>query len=80
MRTIKALATAAVTGTALILLVQYVILPATARAVTPERRVWLLNAFNAHPALFLLGIVALSAIMALPVLFGAIWFLRKSSK
>ena len=78
MRTIKALAAAAVAGVALILLVQYEILPTMARAVTSERRVWLLNAFNAHPALFLLGIVGLSAaILALPVFFAALWFLRK---
>jgi hypothetical protein len=76
-RQLKALLAAAVAGLAILALVQYIILPRIAREVSASQRIWLRNAFISHPAWLLFGIVALVAMISLPVLALALWMLRR---
>jgi hypothetical protein len=76
----KALLAAAVTGAAMLLLVHYAILPKLAQDVTPAQRIWLRDAFMTHTVRFLLTIVALVAILSLPVLLVALWMVRRRTE
>ena len=73
----KALIAAALTGAAMLALVQYVVLPKLARNATPAQRIWLRDAFATHTGWLLLTIVALAAILSLPVLLVALWMARR---
>ena len=74
---LKALLAAAVTGAAMLVLVQYVVLPKLARNVTPAQRIWLRDAFMTHTGWFLFANVVLVAILSLPVLLVALWMVRR---
>ena len=76
-RKVKALLAAAVTGVAMLALVQYVMLPKLALDVNPAQRIWLRDAFVTHTGWLLLAIVALAAILSLPVLLVALWMARR---
>ena len=76
-RKVKALLAAAVTGVAMLALVQYVMLPKLARDVNRAQRIWLRDAFMTHTSWLLLAIVALAAILSLPVLLVALWMARR---
>ncbi len=77
---VKALLAAAVTGAAMLLLVQNVLLPKLARDVTPAQRIWLRDAFMTHTGWVLFAIVALAAILSLPVLLVALWMLHRRTE
>ncbi len=79
-RIVKALLAAAVTGAAMLALVQYALLPKLARDVTPAQRVWLRDAFMTHTGWFLVAILALAAILSLPVLLVALWMLPRRTQ
>ena len=70
---VKALLAAAVTGAGMLVLLQYLALPRLEREVSPAQRIWLRYVFMTHTGWFLVAIVALTAIVALPVLFVALW-------
>jgi len=76
-RKMKALLAGAVTGAAMLALVQYVVLPNFARDLTPSQRTWLRDLFMAHMGWFLFGMIVLAAIFALPVLLVALWMSRR---
>ena len=76
-RKVKALLAAAGTGAAMLVLVQYVMLPWLAGAMTPDQGIWLRDVFVTHTGWFLLAIVALTAIFSLPVLLVALWIVRR---
>ena len=76
-RKVKALLAAAVTGVAILVLVRYVMLPGVAREMTPAQRMWLRDAFMSNTVWLLFAIVALAAILSLPVLLVALWMLRR---
>ena len=76
-RIMKALVVAAVSGAAILVLVQYLILRKVKRGLTTAQRLWLRDAFNSHTAWFLFAIVALAAIISLRVLLVALRVLRR---
>jgi hypothetical protein len=75
-RLVRALVLAALAGSAILGLVRWVIFPALARNLTPPQIQWLRTAFQAHPVWFLLAILALAGLLALPVLLVALWGMR----
>jgi|SRR5690348_17161124 hypothetical protein len=75
-RLVRALLLAGVAGSAILGFVRYVCLPALARSMTRAQFQWLRVAFHAHPAWFMLAILALAGLLALPVLLVALWAMR----
>jgi hypothetical protein len=71
-RLVRALLAAALTGAAELGLVRYVLLPRLARGLTPNQVRWLRETFVTHSAWLVLAMVALAAILALPVLIVAL--------
>ena len=71
-RLVKALLAGSLIGVAELGLVRYVLLPRLARALTPNQVQWLRGAFVTHTMWFLLAIVALAAVLGLPVLIVAL--------
>ena len=74
---VKAVLVTAVSGTAMLALVHYGLLPRLGRYVSPAQRSWLRSAFLMHPFGVLLSIVALSAILSLPLLLVSLWIVRR---
>ncbi len=75
-RLVKALLAAALTGMVELGLVQYVLLPGLARGLTTNQVQWLRETIAGHTTGFLLAIVALTAVLALPVLLVALRIAR----
>jgi hypothetical protein len=67
-RLVRAIVTSAATGAAIYLLVMHVVLPAVTGRLTPAQIDVLRQAFTKHPVIVLVGVVCLSALLALPVL------------
>jgi hypothetical protein len=67
-RLLRATLASAATGSAIYLIVVHVALPALQTRLTPEHIEWLRQAFVEHPVAVLSAIVALAALLALPVL------------
>ena len=64
---------AALTGGILIVLVQYLLLPALVRRLTEPQIGWLRQAFAQHPVWVLAAIVMIVALLATPVLLAGLW-------
>ena len=75
-RLVKALLAATMTGVAELGLLHYVLLPRVAQDLTPNQLQWMRGAFATHTAWFLLAIVALAAVLSLPVLIVALRMAR----
>jgi hypothetical protein len=67
-RLVRAILASAATGAAIYFLVMHVAFPALVARLTPAHIDALRQMFAQHPALVLIGIVCLSALLALPVL------------
>jgi hypothetical protein len=71
-RLVKALLAAALIGVAELGLVRYVLLPRLVQGLTPNQLQWLRGVFVTHTAWFMLAILALAAVLGLPVLIVAL--------
>ena len=69
-RTIRACAASVVTGFVVYLLVVRLALPSIARSLSAEQVDWLRRVFATHPWAVLSSILAISMVLALPVLIA----------
>ncbi len=67
-RLLRAVVASAATGGAIYLLVMHVALPALVVRLTPVQIAWLRQAFVQYPVAVLGGIIAVAAVLGLPVL------------
>ena len=67
-RLLRAFLASTATGVIVYFLVTRLALPALASKLSPEGREWLRHAWAGHPYWVLIGVVAISAFAALPVL------------
>jgi predicted RND superfamily exporter protein len=72
-RKVRMTLAAALTGGILIVLVQYLLLPALVRRLTESQVGWLRQAFAQHPGWVLAAIVMFVALLGVPVLVAALW-------
>jgi hypothetical protein len=75
-RLLKAIFLAGLTGTGILALVRYLVLPALRRGLTGAQVEWLRESFQMHPNLVLLTILLAAAILGLPVLLVSLWAAR----
>jgi len=71
---------AALTGGALIVLVQYLLLPALVRGLTKPQIDWMRQAFAQHLGWALTAVVLIVALLGAPVLLVALWAGRRTGK
>jgi hypothetical protein len=76
----KMILPAAITGCTLIVLVQYLFLPALVRGLTRPQIDWLRQLFAQHPGWVLAAMVMIVALLGAPVLLVARWAGRRPRK
>ena len=70
---------ATLTGGVLIIVVQYVLLPALVARLTEAQIDWLRQAFAQHPGWVLAAVVVIAGLLGVPVLLAALWAGRRLS-
>jgi hypothetical protein len=69
---------AGLTGAGILALFPYLVLPALVRGLSGAQVERLRESFQMHPSLFLLAVLIVAAISALPVLLVFVWAARLS--
>jgi sugar phosphate permease len=75
-RLLKAVLLAGLVGAAIISLMRWVVFPALVRGLTHAQVAWLRQALDTHTVWVLLAILAIGALLGVPVLLVALWAAR----
>jgi hypothetical protein len=75
---LRVLLAAGISGGVTIALLRYVLMPAVERNLTDAQLEWLASTFQSHPYLTMVGIVAVSALLGLPMLLIVLRIVKTS--